>query len=60
MPTMPDAPPAIAPSAAVGRSSPVSLLRATPAARLRPSVPALTMVTGSHADATSFSDDDWT
>ena len=55
MPTMPEAPPAIIPSAAVGGSSAVVRARTAPAARLSPSVPAVTSRTGASEPATAFS-----
>ena len=49
IPTIPDAPPATMPSAAVRVSAGVQRARATPAARLMTSVPRLARATGSHA-----------
>ena len=55
MPTIPEAPPAISPSAAVAGSSSVVRARMAPAARLSPSVPAVTSSTGTSEPATARS-----
>jgi hypothetical protein len=55
---MPDAPPAIMLSAAVGRSSSVARAITRPAPRLTASVAALTSVTGSQSSPSALSDDD--
>jgi hypothetical protein len=60
MPMIPDAPPATMPSAAVGGSSPTVRTSTQPQRRLRASVAALTIATGSHAPATALREDDWT
>ena len=55
--TMPEAPPATEPSAAVARSRPVVRLSATPQAMLIPRVARLTRATGSHEPASDPSED---
>ena len=56
--TMPDAPPAIIPIAAVGASTSVTRASTTPTARLTPSVPALTSTTAGHSSPSTRSDED--
>ena len=55
MPTIPDAPPAIMPSAAVGRSSVVVRASTAPPARLSPIVASEMSATGSHDPASARS-----
>jgi hypothetical protein len=55
MPTIPDAPPATMPKAAVRVSVAVSRPSAQPAARLRPSVAALARSTGSQSPPSALS-----
>ena len=56
--TIPDAPPAIIPSVAVGTSSAVKRASTRPAPMLSPSVAALTSVTGSQSSPSAFSASD--
>ena len=58
MPTMPDAPPATMPSAAVGRSRLVHRASTMPQSRLSPSVARLTSATATHASAAASSASD--
>ncbi len=58
IPTIPDAPPATMPSAAVGPSSEVRRARTIPATSEMPSVAAVTSASGSHPSAIASSDDE--